>query len=246
MTTVFVSPAEPQRMKDVFAKAAATADHSVMVHSKPEAHGCDFMWRARGNWYGTQRKELADLLASMQDGRLSKELGQMAGGVTRGWIVIEREPRFTLDGVLMDDAWRHNRPFTQQAWISLLASIHDAGVGTFVGPNMAATATTTIGLVNWSEKAHHGTSTARPGPTSPWGTAGSREYGLHLLQGLPGIGPEVAGAIYDRFGGVPLAWTCSEKELLQVAGMGKGRVAKAMKAVGGGTPAPVAPLAEAS
>lgn len=231
MTMVFVSPAEPQRVKDTFTRVFAGTGHELAVHSKPEQHGVDFLWRARGAWYGVQRKELGDLLASMQDGRLSKELGQMAGGVGRGWVVVERHPQFTLDGVLLDDCWRSRRPFTHQAWVGLLASIHHAGVGTYVGANMQETATTVASLVHWTGKAHHGVGAARPGAASAWGTPTSREFGVHLLQGFPGIGPEVAGAIYDRFGRVPLTWTCTAEQLGEVAGMGKGRVAKVMKAL---------------
>jgi excinuclease UvrABC nuclease subunit len=51
-------------------------------------------------------------------------------------------------------------------------------------------------------------------------------WGVHFLQGIDGIGPEVAGRIYDHFGKVPLAWECQLEDLLEIEGVGKVRAAK--------------------
>ena len=40
---------------------------------------------------------------------------------------------------------------------------------------------------------------SRPKPDSgPWGTRSNRDWGIHILQSFPGIGPRHAGLIYDR------------------------------------------------
>jgi len=44
---------------------------------------------------------------------------------------------------------------------------------------------------------------------------------MHVLQGFPGMGPELAGRVVDKFEGVPLTWTVSEDELQTVEGLGK-------------------------
>lgn len=229
MTVIFVSPAEPASVKSLFERTLTQTTHEMMVSSKPETMGVDFLWRARGGWYGVQRKELSDLLASMQDGRLSKELGQMAG-MGRAWVIIEGEPQWTLDGALLNNSW--GRPFTVSGWVGLLSSIQAAGAHVLVVPNVRETCTTITHLINYTIKPSHNTATSRPGAQGgKWGHASSRDWGVHLLQSFPGIGPEVAGAIYDHFGGVPMRWTVNEQDLLAVAGIGKGRAGKLIAAL---------------
>lgn len=227
MTTIFVSPAEPRH---VIAHLSTVHDDTI-VHSRPENHGVDFLWRARGSWFGAQRKELNDLLASMVDGRLSKELGQMAGGVERGWVIIERFPTWTIDGVLFDKRWS-GREVTFSAWTNLLSSIQAAGAAVLQTADARQTVSAVLSLVAWSSKASHKTATTRPGAVGQWGTPTSREFGCHLLQSFPGVGPDVAGAIFDHFGQVPLQWTVDERALIEVPGVGKGRAQKMLRALG--------------
>ena len=60
------------------------------------------------------------------------------------------------------------------------------------------------------------------------GTRDSRSWALHLIQGFEGIGPTVAGAIFDHFGGVPFRWNVDGvEELMGVKGVGEKR-AKAL------------------
>ena len=70
----------------------------------------------------------------------------------------------------------------------------------------------------------------RPGPVSMWGKADNREWQMHLLQGLPGIGVEMAGRVLDELG-MPLQWSVTEEELLRVPGMGPKKVRAALAAV---------------
>jgi DNA excision repair protein ERCC-4 len=222
--TVFVSPAEPKAVIAKVRIALEAIGVDIMVHPKPEDHGVDFLWRTRGAWHGVQRKEFSDLLASMHDGRLSKEIGQMRAGVALPLIVVEREPRFTSEGVLIDGGWS-GRPFTYGAWIGLQASLATEGVGVIMAADLNATARVVVALHGWSMKPSHNTGTARPGPasTSKWGTPTSREWGIHLLQSFPGVGAETAGAIFDHFGRVPMSWDVDEDALRGVAGVGPKR-----------------------
>ena len=65
----------------------------------------------------------------------------------------------------------------------------------------------------------------RPKPVGAWGKPNSKEWAAHLLEGFPQIGPGVAAAIVKHFGGAPLQWTCTPKELCAVPGIGKVRAA---------------------
>jgi ERCC4-type nuclease len=51
---------------------------------------------------------------------------------------------------------------------------------------------------------------------------GKRNRQLFILQGLPGVGPEKAGRLLDRFGSVEAAISASSDELQAVDGVGKG------------------------
>ena len=55
---------------------------------------------------------------------------------------------------------------------------------------------------------------------------------LFILQGLPGVGPERAGRLLDRFGSVEAAISASSSELQSVDGIGKSIAAKIRWAVG--------------
>jgi ERCC4-type nuclease len=55
-----------------------------------------------------------------------------------------------------------------------------------------------------------------------------RKRQLFILQGLPGIGPEMAGRLLDNFGSVEAAISAGSSELQSVDGIGK-RVAERIK-----------------
>ncbi|MDR4509049.1 MAG: helix-hairpin-helix domain-containing protein [Candidatus Brocadiaceae bacterium] len=49
---------------------------------------------------------------------------------------------------------------------------------------------------------------------------------LHLLQGLPGVGPRLAGQMLEHFGSIEKVIAADEKELAGIGGIGKRKVAK--------------------
>lgn len=51
--------------------------------------------------------------------------------------------------------------------------------------------------------------------------SGKRKTQLHILQELPGIGPERALTLLERFGSIEAVLTASAKELAMVKGIGK-------------------------
>jgi len=53
---------------------------------------------------------------------------------------------------------------------------------------------------------------------------GKRKTQLHILQGIPGIGPERACTLLNTFGSVEAALTASMEELLSIKGIGKNSV----------------------
>ncbi len=81
-------------------------------------------------------------------------------------------------------------------------------------------------------KADHKGINIRPKPVTKWGQRNDRDFGVHVIQSFDGIGPGVAGAIFDRYG-VPMRWTVTKKDLESVPGVGAKRAAKMWETLNG-------------
>jgi Holliday junction resolvasome RuvABC DNA-binding subunit len=81
-------------------------------------------------------------------------------------------------------------------------------------------------------KADHKGINIRPKPQTKWGSRLDRDWGIHVIQSFDGVGPGVAGAIFDRFG-VPMRWTITRKDLESVPGVGPKRAAKMWETLNG-------------
>ncbi len=86
-------------------------------------------------------------------------------------------------------------------------------------------------LARWSVKDKHQSLLRRPGPVNMWGKATNADFAHHLLQGFDGVGLDKAKAIVAKFGGVPLMWTVTEKQLTSVPGVGKVIARRLMEAL---------------
>lgn len=216
---IFVAPTErhPAMVK--------LADKTSML---PETYGCDVIWRAHNQWWGVQRKEIKDFIASILDGRLAKELGQMKGHLALPIVCIEGKLQWTHSGELMNTG-SYGQKISRQQYHGMLFSLMHEGCHVMFTDNTQDTAELCRDLAAWSQKETHHSLTRRPGPDQAvmWGKASNLDWAKHLLQGFPGIGPQVAEDIIKHFGKVPLQWTVTIPELLKVPGVGKVR-AKAL------------------
>lgn len=194
----------------------------------PEKYGVDFLFATTLGLAGCQRKEMTDLVASVQDGRLSKELSQMQG-LALSLLMVEGRPQWTRDGFLLGA-----RSWTMAQHVGVLLSVQSRDVWYLTTDSMDTSCEVLVYLEKWLSKAGHGALRTRPKPQGTWGKADNREWGIHLLQSFDGIGPEVAGRIYDTFKGVPLQWTVEDIDLMAVKGVGKIRAEKMMKALENG------------
>lgn len=189
-----------------------------MTSGKPERHGVDFMWLAGGDWYGVQRKVFPeDLEASMADGRLAKELGQITS-INQAFLVLEGYGQWTTDGQPMGEYSR----LTKEAMFGLLTSVallFDAP--TYRVRDQQETIQAIRAIKKWTESKDHqaGRSSLDKRPTSPrnkWGTRDSRTWQLHFLQGFDGVGPVQAAALLDHFGEIPMRWTVENSKGFEV------------------------------
>lgn len=209
---MFVSPAEPKSLQ------------GLGTYSRlPEEMGVDFLIPCPVGMVGVQRKEIHDLIASRGDGRLARELAQMKQ-LDIGILLVEGRLKWTSDGQL--SSARSN--WTRSQHHGLLFSIQSAGLWVNSSQDIQDSREYLSALEKWMMKEkHHGIMT-RPKPQTLWGNRNDRDFGIHLLSGFDGIGPGVAGAIFDRHG-VPLRWTITEAELLSVPGVGPKRARKMFK-----------------
>lgn len=203
---MLVSPAEPERLRQL-----------GTVSTRPEKFGADFMFFCHGYWVGIQRKEISDLIASLADGRLAREVAQMQS-LEQRVLIVEGRVRFTDDGEMMD------RPFgqriTEKQWRGLLWSVRAKNIWVEYTSDMDDTLQCLAWLEEWFKRDKHSSLERRPGPVSMWGTPSNEDYQRHLIMGLPGVGPELAERIRSAFGGVPFGWRVTEEALKSVPGIG--------------------------
>lgn len=221
---ILVSPAEPKSIKLLM------RDKGI-VDGLPEKYGADFLFAAQGEWVAVQRKTMDDFLASLEDGRLAQEiplLRQAAFAV----VLLEGWPQFTTDGYLLDKFRKH---YTREQIRNALRSLYWAhGLGVERTESPEDTVAAVLELRRWLSKSEHRSLLTRPKHlVGTWGIKTSREWGIWVLQGFPGIGPTLAAAIFDHFGEVPLVWATTLQELMEIPGIGKKRAVELWKALGG-------------
>jgi ERCC4-type nuclease len=217
---IFVAPTEPPELR-------AIADKVSIL---PENYGVDVFFFANSRKVGVQRKEYKDLIASTNDGRIVKEVLQMEA-LDYKILLVEGDMKWTDDGNLIlpfaTDTWNRNR------WDGLLWSIQDRGVWVMYTDGLTGPFGT-IGLIprleSWFSKTSHSSLATRPGTAKPlWGgVASDRDYAVWFMQGVPGIGAELAGRIYDKLGLV-FGLEVGIDELMTVEGIGKGKAEKICK-----------------
>ncbi len=203
---ILVSPAEPAAIRTHFE-----------VSSACEQNGADFLFSSPHGMIGIQRKEVRDLVASIRDDRIARELGQ-SSQLAQMVLIVEGDWKWKRSG---ESARMEG--FTRPQFDGLMLSFQQHGWWVLHTATMADTVRTIHRCVSWFAKDTHDSLRSRPKPRAPWGNHQNRDWAVHLLQSFDGLGVRVAGNIYDHFGGVPLQWTVGEAELRAVPGVGKQR-----------------------
>lgn len=146
-------------------------------------------------------------------------------------LIIEGRFRFSADGNL-PTSW--GRQWTQKQIYGVLWSLQSEGIWVVEVDNATQFARYVEMLRAWVSKPRHRFGDRRGNaPKELWGTTRSaRDFATWLLQGFPGIGPEMAERIYDHFGRLPWGWTCSRDEMMEIEGIGEKTVEKLWKVMG--------------
>jgi DNA excision repair protein ERCC-4 len=151
-----------------------------------------------------ERKTLLDFSASIVDGRLFSQANRLAGSRTSAAIILEGSGkdlatvgvhRNALQGALITLALIYQIPILRSR-----SAAETAQLLLFAGHQLCRQPLDTI--------PRHGRQPKR-----------RRKLQVHILQGLPGVGPRRAVALLDHFGAVRTALNASVPELCFVPGI---------------------------
>lgn len=163
----------------------------------------DYLVDGRFLW---ERKNLVDLAMAIEDGRLFQQALRLAGTALRPAIVLEGTSRD-----LQRSGMRWERVQGALVTVSLFFGIPllrsrtpEETVSTMLFAARQARALTTRTL-----------------PRHSWRPRGKRARQLYILQGFPGIGPERARRLLDRFGNIESVVNARREDLRSVDGIGK-------------------------
>ena len=152
-----------------------------------------------------ERKTLPDLALSIEDGRLFRQAIRLGGSGKRCAIILE--------GSGADLARSQMRREAIQG--ALISVTFIQGVPLLRSLNPEETARLMLYAARQA-RATVGGGVRRSG----WRPRGKEKVQLHLLQGLPGVGPERARRLLAEFGSVEAVIAASAAELQRVAGIG--------------------------
>lgn len=193
----------------------------------PETFGGDFLAWPQGRTLSIQRKECSDLLASIRGSdRLAREMHQLKEA-DRGVLLVEGNFRWNHDG---EATKRGCEGFRREQLDGILLSAQANNVWTMTSTGIDDSIRLIQQMERFMAKEDHTSLFRRPKARGLWGTHYDKDWSVHFLQGFEGMGTGNAGALYDALG-LPLAWTVTEKDLLSVKGLGKGRVGKLWRAL---------------
>lgn len=220
---LYVAPTEPAAIRRL-----------GKVTNRPERYGADVMGVVtrgqRAYKWGVQRKEVGDLLASVGDGRLGKELLQMQR-LDHAMVVVEGDVRFGGEE-LLGRGW--GRRWTLGQVKAVLWGVREMGVWVETSEHVEQTADVVRLFAEWVGKDEHGGLLMRPKAKTMFGTTmRDDDFAEWMLQGLPGVGPKLARRIRGELGDV-LDLKVGVEELMGVEGVGK-RTAERIVSVFGRT-----------
>lgn len=212
MTSYIISSTEPEFIVKGLGGNTSTV---------PERYGADVIWIEPkiGGMVGVQRKEFNDLLSSLADGRLAKELAQLQQ-CKLAILIIEGKMRWSADGRVL--IHRYFKVLRSQ-FRSQIRSIQMRGIVVEFSDSMEDTVNLVEEIAAWASKERHDSLDRRPkAANNNWGSSSSESWLQFFLQGIPGVGPKMALDIIKYFGGtLPLTWTVKPDEFLKIKGVGK-------------------------
>lgn len=215
---MWIAPSEPPTLR-------ALGTYSPVC----EQHGADFLFLGPNGLMGCQRKTCSDLVASLQGSngdRLGREMGQMQQ-LDLALLIVEGDWKWLPDG----RSGRRGCHFSKARYRSLILTVqHNEGIHVVETSGVDDTAGLLVQYEQWWQDPDRRNLRGRPKPKD---FNGPRDEGIHMLQGVKGVGVVQAAACYDHYGRVPLTVDTTETELRSIKGWGPVRAKTFMEAFNG-------------
>jgi len=218
---ILIAPTEPANMESLLAHHGQQSLRSPV----PEELGADYCFQGQVGIVAVQRKTVNDLIASVDDGRLQRETSLLRDQAAALLIV---------EGSISHAEIAMSHGDWDKAGIrNLMRSIqYQEGIPVERTRNLAETAEVLAELVKRFNKPAHLTLITRPRmPRSARTVNTKRDQWIHFLQGIPHVGPVLAGAIYDHFDGQPMGR--SVEQYREVPGLGEKGAENVFRFIGG-------------
>jgi ERCC4-type nuclease len=199
-----------------------------MSHYLPERYGADVLTAVEGRGrLAIQRKQFPDdLLASLDDGRLAREL-PLLSQTEYPVLIVEGRPMWTADGHLMQ-SW--NSRWTRAQLRNLLRSVWRVhGVAVETTDDLQDTAAAVLEMEAWFRKSEHLSLRRRPKPVyrDSWGQLQTRHKGTKMLsffyQGIEGVSVTLADDLVKHFPMPVRLCNASIEDLMSVPNIGQKR-----------------------
>lgn len=203
---MLVSPAEPPELRALGVVASIT-----------ERYGADFIIMSPVfKRVGIQRKEVGDLINSLHDGRIGRELWQQKQLDQAIWL-IEGTPRWTTSGQYLSSGTK--RKYTRSMHLGVILSLSSNGSWVLNSSSLQDSIVLLSSLNRWLMKEKHSLLLRRPNTRSQ--VAGDlTDKQIHVMQGFDKVGYDKARDIVEASGGLPFQMR-DGVDLRQVKGVGR-------------------------
>jgi len=213
---ILISPSEPGELRD-----ALDATSSPLCEEK----GADILAPTGKGLLGIQRKEVpSDFLASLEDGRLTRELPLLSKGVDFPILLLEGMFMYDSDDCLRVGGYptRYKRLGIKRL---LRSAFYCHGVYVEHSGDLSETPTVVKELIDYFSHEHTSLFT-RPKLQGLWGKPTPKEQISYFYQGLPGVGVVLAQTLTKIFPKPADLIAASLDDLKAIPQVGKQRAAR--------------------
>lgn len=216
--SVLIAPTEPPELRAL-----------GVTSGVPERYGADFIVPSPVfGRVGIQRKEINDLVASIQDGRVEREIWQQKDLSQAIWL-IEGRVEWTLGGELLSSSGTRPK-YTRAMHLGVLLSLQSYGYWILSSQSLQDSTVLLSSLNKWLMKEKHTSLLRRPSMKGQLG-GDLTDQRIHVMQGFPRVGYERAKGIVEHCKGLPFQMR-DGVDLTDVPGVGLGVVEVIERIVG--------------
>jgi len=218
---ILINPNEPYVIRSGF------GDYGIPTPSLQ----VDYGWFAHGKKSLIERKHVPeDLLSSMSDGRLNREMQVVLENIEKGgngYLLLEgfmqcnREDYIVVNG--RPSGWKIDQISERLSTIQLM------GVKLLLSPGIQQTPFIIVSQYRWELKDEHKSLKTRPGPVSEWGKPSYSGYMLWSYQGIPGVGSDIAETLYEAASTWAALVKLSVEDLMELKRFGRKRAERVFR-----------------